>query len=70
MDRISGGKVAIKKVSKSKLENDLLLTEYEILQKLDHPNIRKILDILEDSSYYFIITEYKKKQYIYSKFFF
>ena len=31
--------------------------EIEILKKLDHPNIVKVVDFFEDKSHMFIITE-------------
>ena len=33
------------------------IIEVEILRALDHPNILKIIDIVEDSKYYHIVTE-------------
>ena len=49
---------AIKKVSKSKIDEEGLMNEINILKKMDHPNILKITDFYSQKNEYDIITEY------------
>lgn len=53
-------KVAIKVISKKKLEGevDQLLDEIAILKKLDHPNIIKYYETYENAKYLYIVMEY------------
>lgn len=51
---------AIKAVSKrnfSKNDQDNLIKEVEILKSLDHPNILKIFEVIEDNLCFYIVTE-------------
>ncbi|CAG9329859.1 unnamed protein product [Blepharisma stoltei] len=51
---------AVKAISKRHLDADdqaLLLKEVEILKSLDHPNILKIFEVIEDNNTFYIITE-------------
>ena len=34
------------------------INEFEILKKLDHPNIIKIYETFEDEANYYVVTEY------------
>ena len=34
-----------------------LFAEMEILKELDHPNIMKLLEIWQDKTYYYLISE-------------
>lgn len=59
--RKSGEKRAVKIMSKAEMdENDqeLLKNEISALKQLDHPNIIKIYECLEDHSNYYIVTEF------------
>jgi calcium-dependent protein kinase len=49
---------AIKKTSKSKVDEEGLMNEINILRKMDHPNILKITDFYSQKNEYDIITEY------------
>ena len=60
---LSGRVVAIKSFNKAKLtlnsENmKKILYETNLMQKLNHPNITKILEMFEDDKFIFIIMEY------------
>lgn len=54
--------IAIKKVSlsHSKKIKKLLKREIECMKDLDHPNIVKLIEVIEDSKYIYIILEYCK----------
>ena len=57
-----GGKCAVKVIKKSKVAEDkvweeLLKQELEIIQKLDHPHIVRVLDLCEDEENYYIAQE-------------
>jgi len=56
----SNFKVAIKVISKKKLENDIdqLKDEIDILKRLDHPNIIKYYETYENAKYMYIVMEY------------
>lgn len=45
-------------VKKMKKENNFQLPEIEILKRLSHPNIPKIIDVLEDDEFVYLIREY------------
>ena len=53
-------KVAIKVISKRKLEDDIdqLKDEIDILKRLDHPNIIKYYETYENNKYMYIVMEY------------
>jgi len=54
-------KVAIKIISKSKMENkdkELIRTEIYIMKLVRHPNIIRLLDHFENAEYIFIVMEY------------
>lgn len=54
-------KVAIKTIDKNKIKNhELLQQEFEIMCKMDHPNIIKLFGKFEDEKYYHMIMEYCK----------
>ena len=56
----TGNDVAIKSILKTyaqRKDESNAIIEVEILRALDHPNILKIIDIVEDSKYYHIVTE-------------
>mmetsp|Transcript_25971 Transcript_25971/g.34081 ORF Transcript_25971/g.34081 Transcript_25971/m.34081 type:complete len:577 (+) Transcript_25971:125-1855(+) len=55
-----GKEVAIKAVLKNQVENggeEILLQEIEILRRLDHPYVMKLLDVVEDNTHMYLITE-------------
>lgn len=52
---------AMKIINKKKIpfnEKELFLREIQILKKLDHPNILKLYEFLEDDENYYLITEF------------
>jgi len=56
----SGDKVAIKVIDKSKMSEQYkknLQMETEILKKVDHPNIIKMIEIFETEEYLFLVME-------------
>ena len=60
---LSGRIVAIKSFDKNKLNSNSenmkkILYESNLMKKLNHPNITKILEIFEDGNYFLIIMEY------------
>ena len=62
---VSNNVVAIKKISKTSLEKDPQLIsqmkkEFDILKKVDHPNVMRIFEAFEDKFNIFIVTEYLK----------
>ena len=62
INKITGEKVAIKILDKSKIlekeDLDRIIREISILSKMDHENVIKIYQIYEDSKNYLIIMEY------------
>ena len=60
--RISDGKkVAVKIVSRGKLEREdelSLRIEVEVLMSLNHPNIVQALDFFEEEDYFYVVLEY------------
>mmetsp|Transcript_39649 Transcript_39649/g.55885 ORF Transcript_39649/g.55885 Transcript_39649/m.55885 type:complete len:515 (+) Transcript_39649:28-1572(+) len=58
MDRKTNQWYAIKSIRKSKVGKiEVLKREIEILKRVDHPNIIKLVDIFEDQKYLHLITE-------------
>ena len=59
---LSGRIVAVKSFIKDEVKNreniDKILYETNLMRKLNHPNITKILETFEDDKYIFIIMEY------------
>ena len=56
--RESGVTRAIKKIKKKNLDQDNqkhLLSEFEALKKLDHPNIVKLIEHYEDKDHIFLV---------------
>jgi len=53
----------IKKTAEVKLTRTMTYIDdqFKLLGRLDHPNIMRIRDILEDSEYIYIMTEYVKE---------
>ena len=49
--------VAVKTFIKSKVDMDIIMTEVEIISRLDHPNIVKIERVYENDQYIFIEME-------------
>ena len=50
----------MKIISKSSLlkeEKSKLFAELDILKKMDHPNIIKLIELFEDTKHYYLITE-------------
>ena len=62
LNKITGEKVAIKILDKSKIlqkeDLDRIIREMSILSKMDHSNVIKVYQIFEDEKNYFIIMEY------------
>ena len=59
--RESGVTRAIKKIKRKNLDYDNqkhLLSEFESLKKLDHPNIVKLIEHYEDKDHIFLVQEY------------
>lgn len=59
-DRITQQEYAVKVISKASAKNkdtSTILREVELLKKLDHPNIMKLFEILEDSTSFYIVGE-------------
>ena len=58
--------VAIKIIKKSKLKEDetweeLMKSELEALEQLDHPHIVRVLDLCEDTDHIYIVSELLKQ---------
>lgn len=47
----------IHKAQTSKEEQERLMNEVSILQRLDHPNIIKIFEFYQDDRFFYIVTE-------------
>lgn len=60
-DKCTGAKRAIKIIKKSSVSSShggaTLLSEVDVLKKLDHPNIMKLYEFFEDKSSYFLVME-------------
>ncbi|KAK6589771.1 calmodulin-domain kinase 1 [Cryptosporidium xiaoi] len=59
-DRVTNNEYAVKVISKASAKNkdtSAILREVELLKKLDHPNIMKLFEILEDSTSFYIVGE-------------
>ena len=50
-----------------KIEYSKLMNEVELLAKLDHANIMKIIEFYEDSKFFYIVTEYFKGKELFDK---
>lgn len=55
--------VAIKSIKKKKLDEapiykELLRNELEILEKVEHPHITRVFELLEDDHNYYVVMEY------------
>lgn len=51
---------AVKKIHRSYIDKEeYLLTEIEILKRLDHPGVLKIFQVFDDSEYVSIVSQYK-----------
>ena len=58
VNRKTGKLYAVKIIPKWKVENpELVMTEIEILRKLDHPNVIKYIETIEDYDTYYIVME-------------
>jgi len=58
-------KCAIKMISKESLQDqqimrDLMMNELEVLEKVSHPNILNIFELLHDDKYFFIVSEFMR----------
>ena len=50
---------AIKIVKKSRLADpEKFFNEFEIMKKLDHPNVIKLYEMFEDKKFYYLVMEY------------
>ena len=61
----AGTQVAIKHIKKKKLAEapiyqELMRSELEILEKVDHPHITRVFELLEDERNYYVVMEYLK----------
>jgi len=58
--RATGERFAVKVLSKKKMSEDdmeALQTEIEILKRVDHPNIIKLIDTFEDHRHFCLVME-------------
>lgn len=58
--KVSGDIRAIKSIAKGKItknQTESILNEIRILQSLDHPNILKIVEVVEDETFFHIVSE-------------
>ena len=62
---MSGEKIAIKILEKARIKKDDDLTrikrEINILNKVNHPNIIQLFEIIETNKYFFFVMEYAQK---------
>ena len=70
LHRKANFKVAIKMISKAsimeqQIMHDLMMNELQVLETISHPNILRVYELLHDSKYYYIITEYMKHGELY-----
>jgi calcium-dependent protein kinase len=56
--KLTGQTRAIKVLKKSEQEEEKLFLEVEILSKLSHPNIMQVYEFYEDSTIFYIVSEY------------
>ena len=40
------------------VQEDLLISEFQILMDANHPNIAKLYDVFQDKKHFFIVQEY------------
>lgn len=60
VSKMSGVRRAIKSIQKSKVvqpNEAQMFTEVEVLRRMDHPNIVRVHEVVEDDKYYHIVTE-------------
>lgn len=61
MNKVTGHRMAIKLVSKASLtENilvNLMMQELEIVAQINHPNIIRIYELIEDDCYFYTVSE-------------
>ena len=70
LHRKANVKCAIKIINKDKINSHpvykkLMMDELEALEKVNHPNILRIYELLEDQKHYFIVSEYMKHGELY-----
>ena len=60
---------AVKKVWKSDavIEQQKFLAEMEMLRKVSHPNVLQVIELFEDQTHYYIVTEYFEGQELLDK---
>ena len=59
---------AVKVINKSSIKFPItFINEFEILKKLDHPNIIKIYETYEDETNYYVVTEYNQHYVVFVK---
>ena len=61
--RATGERFAVKVLSKKKMSDEdkiMMQTEIEILKKIDHPNIVKLIDVFEDDRFWCLVMELMK----------
>lgn len=46
--------------------NNLMMNELKVLEKVSHPNVLNIYELLHDDNYYFIVSEYMKHGELYN----
>jgi calcium-dependent protein kinase len=60
-DKTTNLECAVKVIAKSSVKKGVnpsaLLREIELLKELDHPNIIKLYEFLEDAGYFYLVTE-------------
>lgn len=59
VSKMSGIKRAIKIVEKSTLENsNSIQNRVDLFKELDHPNICRLIEVIEDSNNFFLVMEF------------
>jgi serine/threonine protein kinase len=69
-NRTTNNKVAIKCIRKSKLNQNQLSRVYreiEIMKELDHPNIIKLIQVMESQSMLYLVTDYAANGELFGK---
>ena len=60
--KASGNVVAVKVIDKnivnSQVYSELLHDELAVLERIDHPHITKVFELIEDKKYFFVVMEY------------